>query len=199
MKTIVACLGLVSLLLFNQGVLLAKTTDTVQKKIVMIVAQQGFRDEELLTPLEMFRANGFGVTVASSSLDLAVGMLGTKIVPDVLFYDVDVKNYDAVVFVGGAGASVFWNDPSALQIAKQACADGKIVAAICIAPVTLANAGILKGKKATCWSTNNQDIMKGGATYTGKAVQIDGMIVTANGPEAAKMFAEEVIKLLNRQ
>jgi len=76
---------------------------------------------------------------------------------------------------------------------------GKVTAAVCIAPMILAKAGILKGKKATVWDGDLEQsayFKKNGIDYTGSEVTVDGKIVTGNGPNAAKAFGEAVAKLL---
>ncbi|MDD5086856.1 MAG: DJ-1/PfpI family protein, partial [Candidatus Nanoarchaeia archaeon] len=75
---------------------------------------------------------------------------------------------------------------------------GKITAAICIAPVILANAGVLDGKKATVFPSGKDDIMVRGADYTGEQVTQDGKVITANGPAAARSFGEAIVKELSR-
>jgi len=166
------------------------------KKVVMIIASKNFRDEELETPRSILKTQGAKVTIASSSLDTAIGMRGTKITPDILITDVNVADYDAIIFVGGVGASEYWNDSTAHKIAKKAVEQNKLLCAICIAPVTLANAGVLTGKKVTAWSSEKDKLELKGATYTGVNVQIDGKIITANGPAAAKEFGETIVKAL---
>jgi len=169
------------------------------KKVVMVIAQDGFRDEELLQPKEILERNGIEVKVASSSLAQAKGMLGAKVKPDILVSDINIRDFAAVVFVGGAGASQYWDDPVAQKLAEDALNANRIVAAICIAPVTLAKAGILKGKRATVWSSEAEQLKAAGANYTGRAVEKDGDIITGSGPTAAREFAEEIVRaLLNR-
>lgn len=64
------------------------------------------------------------------------------------------------------------------------------------APHILANAGILKGKQATCYPTAQQDLKAKGAIVTGKMVQRDGNLITGNGPAAAEKFAQMIISVL---
>ena len=168
------------------------------KKAVMIIAQSNFRDEELLKPKEVLEKNGVIVTVASSSLKESTGMLGAKVKPNILFTNINVADYDAVIFVGGSGASEYWDNPTAHKIANEANNAKKIVGAICIAPVTLAKAGLLKDKKATTFSSTINDIKSAGAKYTGAEVEIDGNIITASGPAAAQKFGETIVKALNQ-
>ena len=163
------------------------------KSIVMIIARQNFRDEELADPRAVFQEAGAKVTIASSSLQEAVGMLKkVRVKPDLTLDKVDAKAYDAVVFVGGAGASEYWNNKTAHRIATEAQAAGKLVCAICIAPVTLGNAGLLKGKKATCFPSERAQLVKAGANYTGASVEKDGNIITADGPASARRFGETI-------
>lgn len=166
------------------------------KKVVMIIAPDGFRDEELAQPKEVLERSGIQVKVASTSLKEAKGTLGAKVKPDILVSDISVKDFDAIIFVGGIGASQYWDDPLAHQLAEDAFNLNRVVAAICIAPVTLAKAGILKGKRATVWSSEAGQLKAEGANYTGRAVEKDGNIITASGPAAAREFAEEISKAL---
>ncbi|MFA6217670.1 MAG: DJ-1/PfpI family protein [Candidatus Omnitrophota bacterium] len=166
------------------------------KKIVMVIGVNNYRDEELLQPREIFEKNGFTVSVASTSLEKSIGVLGAEVKPDLLVKDITASDFDAILFVGGQGATQYWNDPLAHKLAWDYLNANKIVAAICIAPVILAKAGILKGKRATVWSTEAGQILVKGAEYTKNNVEIDGNIITAAGPFAARQFAEAIIKAM---
>lgn len=168
------------------------------KKVVMIVAQNDFRDEEFLQPKEILEREAVVIKVASTTLDYVSGMLGAKVKPDILVSDINVRDFDAIVFVGGMGASQYWDDPVAWKLAQDAINTGRIVAAICIAPVTLAKAGILKGKRVTVWSSEAGELKAAGANYTGRMVERDGNIITGSGPSAAREFGEEILRALNR-
>jgi len=170
--------------------------DLEGKSIVMIVAHRDFRDEELFQPKSIFEKAGAKVTVASSSLDPAKGMLGGTVTPDILLADVKATDYDAVVFVGGSGAKEYWDNRTAHMMARQAFESGSVVGAICIAPVILANAGLLDGRKATVWASEAGRLRTQGAEYTGRDVEADGRIITANGPEAAEKFGLAVASAL---
>lgn len=165
-------------------------------KVVMIIASQRFRDEELLKPKRVLEEQGIKVTIASSSLETAVGMLGAKVKPDILLKDARVEDYDAIIFVGGIGAQEYWNDVLAHSIARKAVESKKLLGAICIAPVTLANAGLLAGRKATVFSSEVSKIKAKGANYTGAGVEIDGRIITADGPSSAEKFGAAIANAL---
>lgn len=165
-------------------------------KVLMVIAAQNFRDEEYQQPRNILESAGAGIDVACSSLESSRGMFGLVVKPDLLLEQVKPEDYQAVIFVGGVGSSEYWDNPTAHQIAQTTFTAGKIVGAICIAPVTLARAGLLKGKKATVWSSEKGNIQEGGAIYTGKLVEIDGKIITANGPGAAKEFGQAIVQAL---
>ena len=186
--------------IYISSISIAQTSEAklAGKSIVMIISDYEFRDEELLEPKAVFEKEGASVTIASKTVSTAIGMLGAKVKPDLQIKDLDVKNYDAVIFVGGIGAEVYFSNPIAHKIAQQAYANEKIVAAICIAPNILANAGILKDKKATCWpgQENPANLKKRGAIYTGNAVERDGRIITGSGPYAAMRFGKAIVSAL---
>ena len=176
----------------------AKTADLKGKKVVLIIAHDGFRDEELNEPKAALGKCGAQVAVASTSLDPAKGMLGGTAKPTILLKDVNAADYDAIVFVGGIGAKGYFDDPKAHELA-QAAAKDKVLGAICIAPVILARAGVLKGKKATVYSSMKADLTKAGADYTGRHVEVAGNIITAEGPSAARQFANAIIDALSKK
>lgn len=169
------------------------------KRVLMVVAPENFRDEELLHTKEELERAGVKTTIASAKTGEVRGMLGAKIKSGIKLDQVKVDDYDGVVFVGGSGAAVYFNDKRAISIASEAFSKGKKICAICIAPVILANAGVLEGKRATVFDGDYvRKIESKGATYTGKPVEVDGNIITADGPAAAREFGRTIAKGLER-
>ncbi|MCL5292066.1 MAG: DJ-1/PfpI family protein [Actinobacteria bacterium] len=168
------------------------------KKVLMIIAPKNFRDEEYLRPRKILENAGASVTVASATTAEVTGMLGLKVKPDLRLTDVKVDDYDAVVFIGGGGASAYYDDQTALSIAKKA-AGSKIVGAICIAPQILANAGVLQGKKATVFASQIESLKAKGANFTGAGVERDGNIITADGPGSAGEFGDAILNAITEQ
>lgn len=166
------------------------------KKVLFIVAPGNFRDEEFEEPFEFLSEEGASVQVASNTSHKSTGMFGAEVTPDLTIYEVNPFDYDAVVFIGGSGSSIYFDDQTAHKIAREAFNSNKIVAAICISVATLANAGILTNKRATSFDSVADVIKRGGAMYTGIPVQRDGTLLTASGPSAAQQFAEELASML---
>lgn len=171
---------------------------TVNKKVLMVIAPRNFQDKEFSKPKELLEAKGVKVTVASLTRKTAIGMYGARVTPDIAIKDAKATDYDAVVFVGGNGAAALANDPQTLALAIEAKKHDKIIGAICIAPVILAKAGILEGKKATVSSWGKNELKKAGATYTGKGVEVDGNVITGSGPEAAEEFGLALLHTLQK-
>ncbi len=176
-----------------------KKMELIKKKAVMIVASSNFRDEEYLEPKKILESAGCEIKVCSSSLNVSKGYFGTEAKPDILIDDLKVDEFDAIIFIGGSGAEEYFNSLSAHKVAVDAVEKEKILAAICVSPSILANAGILHGKRATSFSSERNNLVKKGAIFTEIDVEVDGRIVTAEGPKSAKKFGEAILKLLKNE
>lgn len=164
--------------------------------VLMIIAPKGFRDEELfLTQGELEKA-GNKTVIASLVKGVCRGSRGGAATATLTLAEIEVKNYDAVVFVGGGGSKVYFTNRDALRIAQEIYGQGKVAAAICVAPVILANAGLLKGKNATVFGSEIKSIESKGAKYTGAGVTVDNNIVTGDGPESARLFGQKINELM---
>ena len=161
----------------------------------MVIAPVDFRDEEYFDTRKIIEDAGNEVIVVNSTGQPSKSKFGKIVKPDKSFYDIDSNEYDAIVFVGGAGSSQYFDNKKALELVKEFNEDGKVVAAICIAPSILANAGILSGKKATAFPSERNNL-NAVCTYTGNPVEVDDKIVTANGPQAAAEFGKKIVEAM---
>jgi protease I len=166
------------------------------KKVVMLIASNRFRDEELFKTMEVLEARGINVTVASKKTGIISGILGGTVAVNTDYKNVSVNNFDAIVFVGGAGASEYFNDEHAKKLVMDFFNRGKVVAAICIAPSILANAGILKGRAATCYASESSNLRAKGVDYINENVVVDGRLITAKGPQCSEEFGTEIARAL---
>ena len=113
-------------------------------KIVLVIAQQNFRDEELFHTKEELEKACNETVVASRKKGECTGKLGGKANAEISLEEIKTGDYQGVIFVGGGGAAEYFNDSTAQKIAKEFFKEGKLVCAICIAPSILANAGLLR-------------------------------------------------------
>jgi len=167
--------------------------------VLIALAPKKFRDEELFEAAAAFKKAGIGYEIMSVWRGPCTGMLGASATATISFEEADPKKYGALVIVGGVGAQEYlWDDEILRELVKVFRQSKKPVAAICLAPVVLANAGILKGKKATVFNTPASlfGMKGGGAILVDQPVVDDDWIITANGPAAAKSFAETIVRTL---
>ncbi|MDD2913436.1 MAG: DJ-1/PfpI family protein [Candidatus Pacebacteria bacterium] len=171
------------------------------KRIALIVAFKDFRDEEYFIPKEIFKKEKIQVKTFSDFLGKAIGKFGGEAKVDDLIDNLNVDDFDGVVFIGGPGAEKYVENERCLEIAREAEKKEKVLGAICIAPLILSSSGVLENRKATVWSSQMdksaiKELKNSGAIYFEKSVAIDGKIVTGSMPEASELFAREIIKIL---
>lgn len=172
------------------------STVPTKGKILMVLAPEQYQEDELNLPRDYFLSMGYSVVLASKGGKTATGMNGGSASIDLDLKDAKPSDYIAVIFVGGEGIyNLKLNEDSSYQaLAKSAVAQKKLTGAICLGPWILADAGLLKGKKATASDTDH--LKAKGAIVSDEAVVRDGNIITGNGPSAAQEFAEAIVAAL---
>ena len=168
-------------------------------KLLLAIAPERFRDEELVIPKRAFEEAGIGVDIASTVAGTCTGMLGARVEAAMTFDEVDPGDYAGIVVVGGAGSQDhLWGSKRLQALVRAFFERGGVVAAICVAPVVLARAGILAGRQATVYPSPAAvaEMKKANAILHEIPVVADMQIVTANGPGAAAQFAETIITKL---
>lgn len=169
--------------------------------VLLVIAFHGYQDKEFETTQKVLLGAGFRVDTASLQTGTAQGALeGTAAVDLTLMEAVEnLDTYRAVVLIGGPGAAVFHDNETAHELVRKAAEAKLVVGAICLAPFTLAKAGVLEGLNGTVWTGGKftvESFAKHGPLYRDEAVVVDGNIVTASGPPASAEFAEALLKLL---
>ncbi len=166
------------------------------RRAVLVLPHHGYREEELDAPRQALEAAGVTCELASWSLAPAAGMHGGSALPDRLVGSVDPSRLEALVFVGGSGAALLFEDRAAHRLAREAARQGKVLGAICDAGSILASAGLLEGRAATAAPGREAHLRARGALWTGAPVTVTGRIVTARGPEQAQDFGAALVALL---
>jgi len=169
------------------------------KRVLMVVAPEGYKEDELSVPSGIFKELGAEVVVASTRTctGIARGMSGGEVAVNLSIGDVNLSEYDSIVIVGGVGSMRYlWDDSDLRDMVRAAYDSHKTVAAICLSPVVLARAGILRDKECTAFITAKEELIKNGGKYLDKGVVVSGNIVTAKGPEYATEFAIAVADVM---
>ena len=161
---------------------------------VLIPLAQGCEELEAVTLIDLLRRAGIDVTSAGLDKEVVKASRGVSLIPDTDLTTALQQDYDMIVLPGGLpGADHLDNDPRLRERIIKMADKGKYVAAICAAPKVLANTGVLKGKKATCYPgvLDALDIKS-----EDSAVVEDGNIITSRGPGTAMDFALTLIEKL---
>lgn len=170
------------------------------KKAVFVIAFKNFRDEEYFQPKEVLERAGFEVITVSTEIGMAQGTEGGEVDITTTVDQIKIDEFDVIIFVGGQGMLKNVENKRVHHLAQQASKSGKLIGAICIAPIVLAKAGVLEGKKATVWASALdrrpvQALIEEGAIYENKPIVVDGKIVTASGPQVARQFGEKIVEI----
>ena len=161
----------------------------------------GFEDIEALIPVDVLRRGGVDIkTVSIYDTNIVESAHGVQMVADLTFDEVEdeLASADLLMLPGGMPGATNLNEHEGLRRALVAQAEaGKMVSAICAAPLVLGGLGILKGKRATCYPGFEQTLE--GAEYTGDLWTIDGNVITGEGPAAAFPYAYSLLALLTSE
>ncbi|MFN8124147.1 MAG: DJ-1/PfpI family protein [Thermoleophilia bacterium] len=164
--------------------------------VLMVIAPERFRDEEVAETREVLTELGHDVELASTRTGRATGVRGSAVDVCHRLADVHGDAWDGVVFTGGPGMQALWDDPDAMRVAREAKEHGRVVGAICTGPVVLAGAGLLTGREATVWHLERSRLAAAGALASPLHVVVDGRLVTADGPRQSHRFGVAVAAAL---
>src|SRR5690242_15049364 len=131
----------------------------------LIISADNFEDSELLVPFYRLQEAGVDVEVASLARGTITGKHGYAVNVDKTLDEIDPADYALLVLPGGKAPAAVRQSPQALAIARSFFTRNKPVAAICHGPQTLISAGLLQGRRATCYKTVAEELKAAGATY----------------------------------
>jgi deglycase len=167
------------------------------RKRIAILVDTAYQEMEVWYPYYRFQEAGaesvFVGAEAGKTYHSKVGYPATAH----LSYDaVNAGDFDAVVIPGGYAPDYIRRHAKALQFVRDMDAQGKLVASICHGPWVLCSAGILKGRRATCFFAIKDDVIHAGADYEDAEVVVDQNLVTSRKPEDLPAFCRAAIKVL---
>lgn len=167
----------------------------------LMIATDGFEQDELFKPREALLDAGVEVTLASLSRDPIQGEKGGEkgesITPDALVSEVRADDYDALVIPGGvANPDKMRTDPNAVKLVRDFLFAKKPVAAICHGPWLLAEAEALDGRTVTSWPSIRTDLKHAGATVVDQEVVVDDNLITSRKPDDIPAFNRELLAQL---
>ena len=178
--------------------------DLSQARVLML-ATDGFEQDELFKPRQALLDAGVQLTLASIKTDAIQGVIhdsekGDSITPDITLDQVDTDDYDALVLPGGVGnPDKMRLQDRAVEIVTEFMEDDKIVAAICHAPWLLVEADVVDGRRGTSWPSVRTDLENAGAEIADEQVVVDGNLITSRKPDDIPAFNDAIIQALTQE
>jgi protease I len=118
---------------------------------------------------------------------------------DLSFAEVEPSSYVAVVLPGGRAPEYIRNDPDFGRIVQHFFTEEKPVAQLCHAPLALASAGVLEGRRTAAYPALQPDVEAVGAEYVDGAGVVDGVMVSARAWPDHPAWMREFIRLLRER
>jgi protease I len=177
---------------------------------ILIVAGDAAESLEVMYPYQRLLEEGYDVDVAAPSkkkLQLVVHDFvegydtytekpGYTLDADLAFADVDPADYVALVIPGGRAPEYIRNDPDFRRIVRQFFSDDKPVAQLCHAPLALAAAGVLEGRRTAAYPALEPDVVAAGAEFVDGEAVVDGVMVSARAWPDHPAWMREFVRML---
>lgn len=162
---------------------------------ILVPLAEGFEEIEAVTILDVLRRAGLDTTSAGLTGNPVRGSHGIPVMADEPLAGLRPDDFGAIVLPGGMpGSDNLKKSDTVISFIQSIYRRGGVTAALCAAPMVLGHAGVLAGKKATCFPGFESEMK--GATPTGSPVEVDGTIITARGPGCAIPFALALVEAL---
>ncbi|MPZ50205.1 MAG: DJ-1/PfpI/YhbO family deglycase/protease [Dehalococcoidia bacterium] len=165
---------------------------------VLVLAEDLYEELELWYPAFRLQEEGAEVIVAGPEAKEYKGKHGYPARAEADVRKLSAEDFDAVIIPGGYAPDHLRRHEAVLSLVRDAFHRGSVVAAICHGPWVAISAGIVKGKRATCYYSIRDDLTNAGAEYVDAEVVHDGNLITSRQPADLPEFCKEVIAALLR-
>ena len=160
----------------------------------IILAENDFDDLELFYPYHRLREEGIETYIVSSQ-KMLTGKRGYKVETDFNYTDINPDEYDILVIPGGKSPERIRLNSDALGIVKHFFEKEKPVAIICHGVQVLISAGVVDGRKITCWYGVKDDLIAAGGIFI-DGVTVDGNLVSARNPDDLWEWMKKLISII---
>jgi len=169
----------------------------LQGRKIAVLVDTMYQEMEVWYPIYRFQEAGAEVLLVGAEAGKTyTSKLGYPAVCERSYDGVTVHEFDGVVIPGGYAPDYIRRHPRANQFVREMDSHGKLVASICHGPWVLCSAGVLKGRRATCFFAIKDDVIHAGAHYEDAEVVVDGNLVTSRKPDDLPAFCRASIGVL---
>jgi len=162
----------------------------------LIISADNFEDSELLVPYYRMKEEGIEVDVASMKAGSIKGKHGYEVKVTKELKDVNAGDYDILILPGGKAPEAVRKEKAALDLAQYFFEENRPVAAICHGGQTLISAGLVKGRRVTCYKSVVPEMKEAGARYEDAEVVVDNNLITSRQPSDLPVFMREIMNKL---
>lgn len=163
---------------------------------ILIIAEDLFRDEELVYPMYRMKEAGHDVVVSAKGKEVVKGKFGIPVDVDKDISEINAEEFDAIIIPGGFAPDKMRQYPEMLDVVRKMNDAGKVVAAICHAGWVLASADVIKGKKVTSYVAIKDDMANAGGIWSDEEVVVDGNLITSRQPGDLPAFCKAILSKL---
>jgi len=173
---------------------------TLSNRNIAVIAENGFEETELTTPVQKLKEEGATVHIISSKTGSIQAMKGDhdwtlKIDVDKIFNEVNVADYHGLLIPGGVlNPDSLRKNEEAIKFVQAFFEAGKPVAAICHGPQVLITAEVVEGRRLTSTKTIKIDLVNAGANWVDEEVVVDQGLVTSRRPADLPAFCNKMVE-----
>lgn len=165
---------------------------------IKVIMENGFEETEAVVLIDLLRRAEYSVeTVSVAGTDEVTGSHEITLKTDSLLEDVDFSKADMLLIPGGPAVRSLAENEKVLELVRDFAGSGRLLAAICAAPIVLHAAGILEGKKITSYPTMKEHLTS--VEYSEDKVVVDGKIITSRGVGTAIDMGLKIIEIISGQ
>lgn len=161
-------------------------------KRVLCILENGFEEIEAVTPVDLLRRAGVDVVMAGVSGMDVVGKCGIRLRADTLLEDASGEDFDALFLPGGPAVKELRANKRVIELIGRFHSEGKLIAAICAAPLLLKDAGLIDGKRITAHFSTLDELPRN----TGERLVREGRFLTSRGAGTALEFGLALVEML---
>ena len=168
----------------------------LEGKRVAVLVENFYEDLELWYPVLRFREEGARVSIVGPRAEKFTSKNGYPAQADLAIDQASAKDFDAVIIPGGYAPDHMRRTPAMVEFVRRADEAGAVIGAICHGGWMLASAGIVRGRRLTCFFSIKDDLVNAGARYEDREVVRDGNLVTSRVPADLPAFCRTLIEAM---